>query len=293
MRVEQLPFTVYDILGYLAPGVFWLWLILATASYSGLPVDQLREFALVTEGIFGKILTSIAFLFASFVLGHLISFLSSLTIEEFAKLYLGYPSFYIAREYNLKKNKQKYSVYINALNSLEKQPFWFILISILCIPLTFLLLVFGWCNWFGKIVKGLSPTIIDMLDRIFPVVIQLRCGKPTNIEWAKHKNSSDDIDWFRFVAFEVANNNQTALSRMYNYLTIYGFLRSTCFSTITFGYVGVIAFFYINDIIYLYISGTLIVLSFFLFLSYSKFHRRYTEEAILAFVTFHQFRDIK
>jgi hypothetical protein len=60
MRVERLPFTVYDIIGYLVPGIAFLWFILACAKHIGF-LDEIVAVVLLGSGDYSKILGAIIF----------------------------------------------------------------------------------------------------------------------------------------------------------------------------------------------------------------------------------------
>ena len=255
MRVEQLPFTIYDIIGYLAPGVLWLWAILAVAPMFGIERVEFRDFALITEGTFGKLLAAIIFLIVAFLTGHIINYISSLTIEELAKYFFGFPSFYIVRHYTKEKYGREYSIIDNVKSAREKYSRMFWIVIFVALPISLTVLTLHKTNFIQNSVKALHPRFIEILDKIFPKVVALRSGKGFVIPFEDISDSTKDTDWLRFVAFEVLNNNATAQYRMYNYVTIYGFLRCMCFTSLTASWLVIISivFFSFSQIIIIFL----------------------------------------
>lgn len=109
-------------------------------------------------------------------------------------------------------------------------------------------------------------------------------------------NFKDSDDWFRFVCFYTFNNYQNAAYRLYNYLTIYGFLRNMCFVFSIAFWVSLVSTVDITNATGeklqlqfgwsgLYVALACALSAIILFFSFLKFYRRYTEEAILAFAT--------
>lgn len=93
MRVERLPFTVYDILGYFFPGFLFLIGLYHT-------VPTLSELAhahtvLISSSFFRGSVGLLILVTAAYTLGHLLSWGASLTVERFVIWMVGYPSQYL------------------------------------------------------------------------------------------------------------------------------------------------------------------------------------------------------
>ena len=88
---KQNPFSLYDFLGYLVPGTVFLFgsvLLHSVATSNGWPsMAWLHSFEM-----FSHASLYVPFVFLSYLLGHVISFISAATIERFSIWTIGYPS---------------------------------------------------------------------------------------------------------------------------------------------------------------------------------------------------------
>ena len=90
-NVEKNPFSIYDFLGYLFPGALFLFFICRISS------DDLHNISVemfISTNLFENIsfIGIVFFIISSYVLGHIISYTSSLTVERFSLWCYGYPS---------------------------------------------------------------------------------------------------------------------------------------------------------------------------------------------------------
>lgn len=78
MRVERLPFTVYDVIGYLVPGTFALWIgfVFAKKLNSNATIDAntLNIVGSSSESIYFSLFI---FIIAAYAVGHLVGLMSS------------------------------------------------------------------------------------------------------------------------------------------------------------------------------------------------------------------------
>lgn len=105
---EKNPFSLFDFLGYFFPGAFALLIIWSSyivwTKEDILPISYLYD----SIGYYsnGKSLDlvkiAVPFILCAYILGHLISYLSAITIEFFTNKAFGYPSLYLLS--NQKKN---------------------------------------------------------------------------------------------------------------------------------------------------------------------------------------------
>lgn len=89
--IKQNPFSLYDFLGYFIPGALVTYIIILISSTKNweevlVKINHTEEFQ------FDKFLL---FTIVSYSLGHLINFLSSITIERYANWKYNYPSKYL------------------------------------------------------------------------------------------------------------------------------------------------------------------------------------------------------
>ena len=90
------PFSFYDFLGYLFPGLLCVMLVKVVYSVEGPVTIQ----ALYSKGIEGSIAwnDTIPYTVLAYVAGHFISYFSSLTVEPFLIWSYGYPSVFLLND---------------------------------------------------------------------------------------------------------------------------------------------------------------------------------------------------
>jgi len=97
---------------------------------------------------------------------------------------------------------------------------------------------------------------------------------------------SDTADFFNFIYHYTLEKYPTHVSKLNNYVSLYGFTRTLCFSFITLSWIIIIRgfggeFSWSATSIILVIS----VISGILYLDFNKFYRKYSNEVLLAFVS--------
>jgi len=92
MDLKQNPFSLYDFLGYFVPGALTLFAAFG-ASQAWLP----RNISQSVSDVFqpGKLEFYLPFVLVSYLIGHALSFISSVTIERYSVWRVGYPSRYL------------------------------------------------------------------------------------------------------------------------------------------------------------------------------------------------------
>ena len=92
--IKQNPFSIYDFLGYFIPGAITFYILIIFLNLDS--INSLRDIIEITnenkEFEFGK---ALFFILISYSLGHLISYISSITIERFSIWKYDYPSKYL------------------------------------------------------------------------------------------------------------------------------------------------------------------------------------------------------
>ena len=88
MEINQNPFSLYDFLGYLIPGIFCL----LGGIYIYSP-DLLWMNIIINDGY--NLVMYIVTVIICYCLGHILSYLSSITVEKYSIWTLGYPSRYL------------------------------------------------------------------------------------------------------------------------------------------------------------------------------------------------------
>jgi hypothetical protein len=277
--IKQNPFSLYDFLGYFIPGAFLIYLLIIIEKVKFFGNDfNFYDFLENQNEI--KIEKILFFFIISYVLGHLINFFSSITIEKYSIWKYGYPS--------------KYLLGFKAKDYFKPFTLYRLILIILIIPVAFLDVIIGELFKFKKFyTRDLDVLLISVIkDKALYLLNEKLYGKPIRNE----KNELiklRDHDIFRIIAHYVYDNSNNHQQKLTNYVILYGFLRS-----LTFIFV-LIFWFLIKEIVAhktdetitnfdysnLYLFTSIILLfSYVSFMAFMKFYRRYSLEAMMLIV---------
>ncbi|MBC8792732.1 MAG: hypothetical protein C6Y20_14105 [Tagaea sp. CACIAM 22H2] len=275
MKVEKLPVTAYDIVSYFAPGA--LLILYCGYGFHAKPLSQLATIEELNTMVF----LTLVFLFvvASYVIGHAIALLAAFTLERLSLGFTDYPSKYLADDeaaFQYAPGKWGKSVCDYVCRNLKKKRFdvFFWLIGLLCLPFSILLLAITVFRLWGYLIKSEEKTTIELLDERF----YARFKKDRKAEGLSRR-------WFVLIEYYVFYRSERGAQRMYNYLNLYGFCRNAAMSFYAGTILLIISWMWVGPSVH---KGLFIVLSLvcalMLFLGFIKFFRRYSHEAIIAFV---------
>ncbi|MBO6946545.1 MAG: hypothetical protein JJ855_01090 [Rhodospirillales bacterium] len=282
--VERLPFTVYDVIGYLAPGVATLWFIAAVAKWAefhtklGVKAEHLFIFG---NSTLDGIILGVIFLVAAYAMGYMVSYLSAAFVERLVVYDLGYPTGHLmseteaARETYVKSQRARHGIIKRLIVYVVMWP---------AVPVHVFMLVTGWIY---SELKALPSRTQDK--------VRLRYDDPEVGNEPLNQTKTDG--WFRVVEAYVLNNFDGIDQRSYNYVVIYGFVRSFLFVSVIACWISasilICAFgYHLNPLnlesdsngfalrVILY-SGLISVSV--LYGAYVKFFRRYSQEILNGF----------
>jgi hypothetical protein len=291
MRVERLPFTVYDVLGYLVPGTFALWVAFVfVKKMNTKAILTSNALNIVGPGSEGVYFALFIFLIAAYATGHLVGLLSSISVEKLAVEYFGYPSRFLTAN-----SEKEFSLII--ASNMQNYSFKRIRVKfakLFCWPIWIFIKLLIFTELYTIFMKLLNNNIVSKF-KFRLKSLEIEAGK------------FDDFEWWKGVEFYIINNIPHAFTRMYNYLTIFGFCRNFSFIFIVIS--NLYAAKFICKIFPTYDGlvthegrfgqwhweiqanwdwslliaslGSGLIASLF-FLGFLKFYRRYSEEAILA-----------
>lgn len=263
--IKQNPFSLYDFLGYFIPGALLIYLIIFFLNFDASNYDYTINQFIVNENNI-KFQNLLFFTIASYALGHLVNFSSSILVERYANWIYDYPSKYLL---NISK-EFKFSTI-----SIKRCAIW---LFILPVSLFDLLLghFFKFKNLYTKkldsfLIDCITQKGLKLLNRLYP--IEGTDNKPSEI------NEYDFFRIFHHYAFEHTKNHQ---SKMINYVVLYGFLRSLTFILVIIFWVLMYEIFIKHNCFIKYyhiiiISG----MSYVFFMAFMKFYRRYTLETFM------------
>jgi hypothetical protein len=139
-------------------------------------------------------------------------------------------------------------------------------------------------------VKPLSNPVKNQVNSPIITKLDIRFKEKFGV----NRGDVDTEEWFSLIENYVMNNSQPAFTRMYNYVTIYGFCRNLSASLYCSSIVLFVGFFLSPswwDMSWrvagkvCFAVALMIPLSGMLAANFAKFYRRYSEQTILAFVT--------
>ena len=284
--MEKNPFSLFDFLGYFIPGAFALFLVYFLQNDNGL-VFYFRIENVQSLNTDISILYITFFVILSYTLGHILSFLSTLTIENFTVWMFGYPSknlLEIDRAANYFQKKMNTQSTIN----------W---------PITFLSYILRTLLFiFLAPISILSITVGNILN-LNNSVYTKSLGEPY-VTFTKKKIKSifkrhkknyimdfEKVDYNKLLIHHSYNINTPHQPKLMNYVSLYGFLRVI---SLVFNFLSIFMFLKIfffegklnlnlnnefsTDSIFFFIASSL---TYITYLGYLKFYRRYTQENLM------------
>lgn len=276
--IKQNPFSLYDFFGYFIPGALMVYIslfLLKITNFNNLV--QLTQI-LNTDKTF-QIENFLLFIILSYSSGHLINFISSITVERYANWKYNYPSKYLM---NLKPDFVFWS-------GSKRVKFWKLLLIILLFPITLLDLILGEFLSFKTFYTKKADNYIIETVKAKGIILLNQLGTPIT-------KTLRDYDFHRIFSHYVYENSKNHQSRLSNYVALYGFLRSLCLISVLFLWIILYKLYkkaflfekfteYFEKCKYLLVYFILIsFISYIFFMAFMKFYRRYTLESFMLIV---------
>lgn len=289
------PFSIYDFLGYLFPGLLvvslFIYLYKDSQTLEGLSqLDSLKSF-LEGKGWKFSIESSVLFVIVSYVMGHVVSYLSSVFIESFTNRVYGYPSHYLLNDDDYKykdlwvnyfgtsaSSSKKYMKYVKRVLKFMLK----VIMAIVMLPVTFSVFTIGYLL---DINHFITRSLED--DKLIKMIEDKYGELCTYLKVAK---ADEHSDFHRLIMHYVYINVQNCQPKVGNYIALYGFLRCMCFlACLLFTgllYKAILTIspssdFDWNMIMMLF---AIYILAYILFLAFVKFYRRNTLEDFMTLV---------
>ena len=275
---DQNPFSLYDFLGYLIPG----FLCLLITYY----INQLQngyEFLCIISNLQlePSLAQSIILIIFSYFIGHILNFISSVTVEKYSYWKYDYPSKYIMGIQHTE------SYFIGPTHVI----IWRFTVATILFPIVIGDYIFGnKLNFKDVYVKGLDSFLVEAIKKKGIVLF-------AKLNLIVPAGRMRQYDYHRIFAHYVIQNSEATNGKTGNYLALYGYLR--CMSLIlsfsfwiTFYNLCTSIMDYTSIIEYLTAKKNMFFLLFILFLlcylsfmAFMKFYRRYSLENLMAIVT--------
>lgn len=292
------PFSIYDFMGYLFPGMI-CYFIIAYCFRMGLDMgeitsmDNLRNLVKGSQMEF-NLEKSVVVIVIAYILGHFVSYLSSVTIELFAQKVFGYPS-----EYLLKRGPGKNwwgllkAFFASEAHSTNKYWAWIktvlrvlmkVFVVLLLFPITISTYTFAY-------IFDINGWIVRLLDEYLKNTLKVKEFRLANRLGISHPDVNQECDYHRIVMHFVYLNIPNSQRKTDNYIALYGFLRSISFVfCVTFFALGFYSLSTVDcgepfDKDLLIVLSLFFTLSYICFLGFVKFYRRFTLENYMAMLT--------
>lgn len=138
--MKKNPFSLFDFLGYVFPGALTLFIV-----YFISEVNNVNSIVSLYKGVKEvnipfSLENTIFMTLISYVLGHLIAYVSSLTVEQFAIWLYGYPSDFLLKDV---ETMHYWKISDNNSSSNFIKYIWRIIIGLFLLPLTICSLIFA------------------------------------------------------------------------------------------------------------------------------------------------------
>lgn len=287
--MKQTQFTLSDFLGYVIPGASALVVMLLFYHYPSEDYSSVNSFLQVVKQYsylmieksktMGFILPS-AFIILSYIVGHLLAFLSSITVERFTIWLYGYPSCFLFSKvgwshifFDVKKMCDRRSlhwrwkVFVYALIR--------IIVIILLLPLSSVVFFLKLVSVDGFIVRSLDPFLKDVVEKKLSSLRAL-LKMPNDNEYR-------DADLHRVVHEYCYSKYECVRQKMDNYVAIYDLMRSLTLVMVYASWMLIIKNFKLLFTAFspwAVIIGSLILTLLF-FMAFMKFYRRFTLESYI------------
>ena len=289
--IQNNPFSIYDFLGYLFPGIFFVIIMAILITTDTLCAGHLLNSICEDNCVLENITTSnvLFFIILSYIAGHLLSYISSLTIERLSLWLYGYPSeFLLGQRKNIgfwescvttsgtaegfNCNNCRCCVLSCVVTMLIR-----LIICSLTFPIIFLTMLGRIVNIKGFIIKPLDKLTCDLIyERIKGIGNKLGFTIPNYA-----------VDYSRIAYhYYIHAQNTIFMQKVNNYVALYGFLRViTLILNITTMFVMIDSFFKGVIVANAWFIVVLMFVTYVSFLAYIKFYRRYTLEIFMFLVS--------
>ena len=273
VNVKQNPFSLYDFLGYFTPGAIFLYGILAAIGH--VQADE-TPITYITQMLsFEKAELYIPFVLAAYTIGHLLSFISSITVERYSIWVYGYPSKYLV---GLKHEGFYFAEDKKVIRRILRTLVWISLLPIAVLDW----LLGNLCGFRDLYAKRLDDFLIAAIKKKIRVLMTRHAGIRGKLS---DYGTPSEFDFFRYAYHYALENAPSHVPKMQNYVALYGFLRTLTLISIVFFWWGIVWHIFIGtfSVSFALWSITLSSLvSFFLYMGFVKFYRRFSLEALMA-----------
>ncbi|QKJ72680.1 hypothetical protein HRH33_08850 [Pseudomonas rhodesiae] len=270
MEVKQNPFSFYDFLGYFVPGSLFVYLLISVGSHTTIRESTLIKFINLSDLKGIELYTPLILL--AYISGHLINFLSAITVEKHLNWMYGFPSKTLLGFYQ--------NNYFTTGNESIKKNIIRSIIALLLIPISAI-------DFFFNYVLGIKNLLNKELDPLMKEITKQKIALIMSNSSGLKSPPTEPItetNYFLFIYHYALENSKNHAPKMQNYVALFGLMRTLTLYLVILFWVAAWHLSYSQaepqSIIITLI--TLSTLSYIFYLSFIKFYRRFTLEALMA-----------
>ncbi|MEW5749011.1 MAG: hypothetical protein AB1793_09560, partial [Candidatus Thermoplasmatota archaeon] len=225
--------------------------------------------------ILGKVEFFVPLVLVAYVIGHFLSYLSSITVEKYSVWTLGYPSRYLLGHTP--------PGYFSPAETAEPRRVVRFVVALLLLPLVLTELVLNWFSFRPLYAKPIDPTLRRRIGdclRSFDNDHGLSLGDNITPD-------GEERDNFRLVYHFALEHAQAHVPKMQNFVALYGFTRTLALEAVIFAW-GAAYWTWTGQLCRgegSAIAVAAAVTAAVFYLDFNKFYRKFSLEAFMAFVT--------
>lgn len=273
MDLDSGLFSVYDFLGYLVPGILFLCGIYFVWVYP----CEFENFLNIGSM---KIEHYLIFFVICYLLGHLLSFISSMTIEKYSVWSLDFPSRYLLGKpalgfwFSCTKDKDPKHPHASRAKAFIRGLIKVVIFTILLpVSLTDIIVrkVFQLKDQYSR---ALGTEAMKFVKKGIKEIVE---------ENISENEKEEDSDYFRILYHYAHEKAPNHVPKMENYVALYGFARTITFSFVILFWLSVVlGIVRQNFFCTLYVPIIIWILSFIFYMDFNKFYRKFSVEAFMA-----------
>ncbi|WP_460143242.1 hypothetical protein [Pseudomonas sp. S3_B08] len=270
MEIKQNPFSFYDFLGYFVPGSLVVYLLFSISAHASFKESSLLKIINLSDLKGVELYTPLILI--AYISGHLINFISAITVEKHLNWMYGFPSKTLLGIYQKSYfTRGEFSIQKNIIR---------LMVALLLLPLSGIDFFLSKTLKTQKIInKELDPATRELLKQKMEDTLKRVSSSDTLLA-----DSLIETNYFLFIYHFALENAPQHVPKMQNYVALFGLMRTLTFYFILLFWVASWHLIY-SDASLLTIAITLpalSVVSYLFYLSFIKFYRRFTLEAMMA-----------
>lgn len=262
------PFSLYDFLGYFTPGAILLYSLILTNGFTNMELDLSK--LTLDQLEFNSGWTYIPFAIMAYTTGHLLNYISSITIEKYAIWMYGYPSKYLL---GTLPDDHCYMYDTDFCQKIMRSVNFIILVPISIFDIV------------TRCLTKMQEKYSEKLDQALIATINKKITNNLSVQLQQNQSLPLSSDVFRYIYHHSVEKSGNHLQKMQNYVALFGFLRTITLICVVWFWASLRS----SDLFPLTLTPDWQViitaaLAFSFFMAFMKIYRRFTLEGLMAFI---------